>query len=178
MAMSEEMVAQMVLQLRGSYRMEYHANGADAPPVQIDFTPPWRRISMARPTLLPGRRCGMARARHGRRRWGCPLVWNTLRPSYWHASLHRVLVTVALGHMCKPSHTPACRRRKALWGCAQISGLEEALGSKLPSDLETEDARASLDRLVRTARAQVCCCYTVAQQGSAWFAKCKPAPLV
>lgn len=71
MAMTEDMVAQMVLQLRGSYRMEYHANGADAPPVQIDFTPPWRRISMARPMLLPGRRCGMAGARHERRRWGC-----------------------------------------------------------------------------------------------------------
>ena len=60
MAMTEEMVAQMVLQLRGSYRMEYHANGADTPPVQIDFTPPWRRISMARPALRPGRQGGPA----------------------------------------------------------------------------------------------------------------------
>ena len=42
-----------------------------------------------------------------------------------------------------------CRRKQALRGCAQITGLEEALGSKLPGDLETEDARAALDRLVR-----------------------------
>ncbi|KAK9822199.1 hypothetical protein WJX81_002806 [Elliptochloris bilobata] len=74
MTMTEEMVAQMVLQLRGSYRMAYHAHGLDAPPVQIDFTPPWRRISM-------------------------------------------------------------------------VAGLEEALGAKLPADLETEDARVELDRL-------------------------------
>lgn len=45
----------------------------------------------------------------------------------------------------------ACRRQEALRGCAQISGLEEALGAELPGDLETEDARASLDRLVRPA---------------------------
>ena len=30
-----------------------------------------------------------------------------------------------------------------------MAGLEEKLGAPLPADLETEDARAELDRLVR-----------------------------
>ena len=102
MAMTEEMVAQMVLQLRGSYRMEYHANGADAPPVQIDFTPPWRRISMARPALLPGRRFGMARARHARCTW-VAYDLKHLASQLWCASLRKAPVPVALGYMRKPS---------------------------------------------------------------------------
>ena len=59
MAMTEDMVSQMVRKLRGSYQLAYHTDGPDAPPVQIDFTPPWRRISMARsrahalPTRVP-----------------------------------------------------------------------------------------------------------------------------
>lgn len=59
MAMTEQMVSQMVVKLRGSYQLAYHTDGPDAPPVQIDFTPPWRRISMARsrahtlPTRVP-----------------------------------------------------------------------------------------------------------------------------
>ena len=80
MAMTEEMVAQMVLQLRGSYRMEYHANGADAPPVQIDFTPPWRRISMARPMPLSGRR----------HQWAAPGLMSRSRVMTWGRSCHRL----------------------------------------------------------------------------------------
>ena len=34
------------LRLQGSYKIKYHANGPDADPIEIDFTPPWRRISM------------------------------------------------------------------------------------------------------------------------------------
>ena len=31
---------------QGSFKIQYHSNGPDAPPVEIDFTPPWRRISL------------------------------------------------------------------------------------------------------------------------------------
>ena len=31
---------------QGSYKIQYHADGPDKPAVEIDFTPPWRRISM------------------------------------------------------------------------------------------------------------------------------------
>eukprot|EP00955_Chlamydomonas_euryale_P004987 53054-Chlamydomonas_euryale.AAC.3 len=34
------------LPTQGSYKIQYHANGADEPPIEIDFSPPWRRISM------------------------------------------------------------------------------------------------------------------------------------
>jgi len=44
--MTEQMISQMVLEIKGSYKISYHANGPDEAPVEIDFTPPWRRISM------------------------------------------------------------------------------------------------------------------------------------
>jgi len=46
MDMTEELFSAMVLNIKGSYKIEYHADGPDKPPVEIDFTPPWRRISM------------------------------------------------------------------------------------------------------------------------------------
>lgn len=46
MAFTEEMLSSMVFAIKGSYKIQYHANGMDAPPVEIDFTPPFRRISM------------------------------------------------------------------------------------------------------------------------------------
>jgi len=46
MDMTEELFSAMVLNIRGSYKIQYHADGPDAPPVEIDFTPPWRRVSM------------------------------------------------------------------------------------------------------------------------------------
>jgi len=49
MDMTEELVSGMVLQLTGSHVIQYHADGKDAPPVTIDFSRPWKRISM-----LPG----------------------------------------------------------------------------------------------------------------------------
>ena len=46
MTMTEEMVSQMVLKVTGSYKVQYHANGHDQDPVEIDFSPPFKRISM------------------------------------------------------------------------------------------------------------------------------------
>uniref|UniRef100_A0A7S1X5B1 Lysine--tRNA ligase n=1 Tax=Tetraselmis chuii TaxID=63592 RepID=A0A7S1X5B1_9CHLO len=46
MNMTEEMISGMVKDIHGSYKISYHANGPEADPVEIDFTPPWRRISM------------------------------------------------------------------------------------------------------------------------------------
>ena len=46
MEMTEKMISEMVKEIKGSYKIQYHANGPEADPVEIDFTPPWRRISM------------------------------------------------------------------------------------------------------------------------------------
>merc|ERR1711970_1455934 len=46
MTMTEEMVSQLVLKVTGSYKVQYHANGHDQDPVEIDFSPPFKRISM------------------------------------------------------------------------------------------------------------------------------------
>ena len=46
MDMTEELVSEMVYQLKGSYKIQYHTEGPDSPPVEIDFSRPWRRLSM------------------------------------------------------------------------------------------------------------------------------------
>lgn len=46
MEMTEKMISEMVKEIKGSYTIQYHANGPGEEPVEIDFTPPWRRISM------------------------------------------------------------------------------------------------------------------------------------
>jgi len=46
MEMTEQMVSGMVKELHGTYKINYHANGPDQPPIEIDFTPPFKRISM------------------------------------------------------------------------------------------------------------------------------------
>jgi lysyl-tRNA synthetase class 2 len=46
MALTEEMISGMVKELTGGYKIIYHANGVDNPPIEIDFTPPFRRIDM------------------------------------------------------------------------------------------------------------------------------------
>jgi len=46
MEMTEELFSAMVLNIKGSYKIEYHPDGPDAPPIEIDFTPPWPRFSM------------------------------------------------------------------------------------------------------------------------------------
>ncbi|KAK4792802.1 hypothetical protein SAY86_023237 [Trapa natans] len=46
MALTEEMLSGMVKELTGGYKIKYHANGLDKEPIEIDFTPPFRRIDM------------------------------------------------------------------------------------------------------------------------------------
>lgn len=46
MELTEQMISQMVLEIKGSYKIQYHAEGPENDPIEIDFTPPWRRISM------------------------------------------------------------------------------------------------------------------------------------
>ena len=53
MDMTEQMISEMVLEINdrvngnpGSYKIQYHANGPENDPIEIDFTPPWRRVSM------------------------------------------------------------------------------------------------------------------------------------
>jgi len=46
MAITEEMLSGMVKEICGSYKIKYHANGLDKEPIEIDFTPPFKRYSM------------------------------------------------------------------------------------------------------------------------------------
>ncbi|GAB4815196.1 hypothetical protein N2152v2_002242 [Parachlorella kessleri] len=46
MAMTEELISGMVKSIKGSYKITYHPDGPNEPAVEIDFTPPFRRISM------------------------------------------------------------------------------------------------------------------------------------
>ncbi|PRW20466.1 lysine--tRNA ligase isoform X2 isoform A [Chlorella sorokiniana] len=45
-AMTEEMISGLVLAIKGSYKITYHPDGPEGRAVDIDFTPPFRRISM------------------------------------------------------------------------------------------------------------------------------------
>ncbi|KAL2519020.1 Lysine--tRNA ligase [Abeliophyllum distichum] len=46
MELTEEMLSGMVKELTGGFKIKYHANGSDSDPIEIDFTPPFRRIDM------------------------------------------------------------------------------------------------------------------------------------
>ncbi|KAJ3678059.1 hypothetical protein LUZ60_001862 [Juncus effusus] len=46
MNLTEELLSGMVKKLTGGYKIKYHANGVDKDPIEIDFTPPFRRIDM------------------------------------------------------------------------------------------------------------------------------------
>ncbi|KAK9719113.1 lysyl-tRNA synthetase [Basidiobolus ranarum] len=46
MEMSEQMISGMVKEVTGDYKVVYHPNGQDGEAVEIDFTPPFRRINM------------------------------------------------------------------------------------------------------------------------------------
>ncbi|KAL0292030.1 UNVERIFIED_CONTAM: Lysine--tRNA ligase, cytoplasmic [Sesamum calycinum] len=46
MKLTEDMLSEMVKELTGGYKIKYHANGYDNDPIEIDFTPPFRRIDM------------------------------------------------------------------------------------------------------------------------------------
>ncbi|KAK7863618.1 hypothetical protein R5R35_006157 [Gryllus longicercus] len=46
MTLTESMVAGMVKSIHGTYKIVYHPDGPEGEPVQVDFTPPFKRISM------------------------------------------------------------------------------------------------------------------------------------
>lgn len=46
MALTETLIAGMVKAIHGTHRIQYHPEGPDGPAVDIDFSPPFRRISM------------------------------------------------------------------------------------------------------------------------------------
>ncbi|KAJ3683226.1 hypothetical protein LUZ60_013453 [Juncus effusus] len=46
MSLTEELLPGMVKKLTGGYKIKYHSNGVDKDPIEIDFTPPFRRIDM------------------------------------------------------------------------------------------------------------------------------------
>jgi lysyl-tRNA synthetase class 2 len=46
MTITETLLSGMVMAIKGSYIIEYHPEGPEGPAVKIDFTPPFRRISM------------------------------------------------------------------------------------------------------------------------------------
>jgi lysyl-tRNA synthetase class 2 len=46
MEVTEQLVSGMVKEITGTYKLRYHANGPDKEPIEIDCTPPFRRISM------------------------------------------------------------------------------------------------------------------------------------
>jgi|EP00161_Ancyromonas_sigmoides_P018444 lysyl-tRNA synthetase class 2 len=46
MEFTEKLLSDVALAVNGSYLVQYHANGRDEPPLEIDFTPPFRRVSM------------------------------------------------------------------------------------------------------------------------------------
>ncbi|RCH83270.1 lysyl-tRNA synthetase [Rhizopus stolonifer] len=46
MDMTEELVSSMVMKLFGKYQIQYHPQGPDGPVMDIDFTPPFKRIDM------------------------------------------------------------------------------------------------------------------------------------
>ncbi|KAJ1670927.1 lysyl-tRNA synthetase [Coemansia sp. RSA 1694] len=46
MEITEKMISGMVMYMFGSYKVKYHKNGPEQPPLVIDFTPPFRRVEM------------------------------------------------------------------------------------------------------------------------------------
>ncbi|CAH9101311.1 unnamed protein product [Cuscuta europaea] len=46
MSLTEQMLSGMVKELTGGYIIKYHTNGVEKDPIEIDFTPPFRRIEM------------------------------------------------------------------------------------------------------------------------------------
>eukprot|EP00388_Colpodella_angusta_P000635 GDKJ01002223.1.p1 GENE.GDKJ01002223.1~~GDKJ01002223.1.p1 ORF type:complete len:576 (-),score=182.51 GDKJ01002223.1:111-1838(-) len=47
MTLTEDLISQMVYSIHGSYKVTYHPNGREeGNPVEIDFTPPFQRVSM------------------------------------------------------------------------------------------------------------------------------------
>ena len=44
--MTEKLVSGMVMSIHGSYKIKYHPEGPEGPEVEVDFTPPFKRVSM------------------------------------------------------------------------------------------------------------------------------------
>ena len=48
MVITEEMLSGMVKTIHGTYKVTYHPDGEGGEPVEIDFTPPFKRVSMVK----------------------------------------------------------------------------------------------------------------------------------
>eukprot|EP00941_MAST-03F_sp_MAST-3F-sp1_P001934 g1934.t1 len=48
MDMTEELISGMVKEVTGGYKITYHKDGPDGPAAEIDFSPPWARLSMTK----------------------------------------------------------------------------------------------------------------------------------
>ena len=48
MTITEELVAGMVKTIHGTYKIKYHPEGDEGEEVEIDFTPPFKRVSMVK----------------------------------------------------------------------------------------------------------------------------------
>ncbi|XP_031504843.1 lysine--tRNA ligase isoform X2 [Nymphaea colorata] len=46
MELTEQMLSGMIKKITGGYKIKYHSNGYDNEPIEIDFSPPFRRIDM------------------------------------------------------------------------------------------------------------------------------------
>lgn len=46
MSITEDMVSGMVKAIHGSYKITYHPDGPEGEAIEIDFTPPFKRVSM------------------------------------------------------------------------------------------------------------------------------------
>lgn len=46
MSITEDMVSGMIKSIHGSYKITYHPDGPESEAVEIDFTPPFKRLSM------------------------------------------------------------------------------------------------------------------------------------
>lgn len=46
MVITEELISSMVISIKGTYKITYHPDGPEGPAHEIDFTPPFRRVSL------------------------------------------------------------------------------------------------------------------------------------
>ena len=48
MDFTEKMVSGMVMEIHGSYKVQYHPNGPEEKDniIELDFSPPWRRVPL------------------------------------------------------------------------------------------------------------------------------------
>ncbi|CDI75205.1 lysyl-tRNA synthetase, putative [Eimeria praecox] len=46
MKLTEEMLSEMVMAIHGTYKIPFHPEGPNGPVVELDFTPPYRRLSL------------------------------------------------------------------------------------------------------------------------------------